>query len=72
MSDVVDQAQAYIDFNEAVALQNLRNRMQATGSEICQVCGDTIPDARRRIVPWAQTCAGCQSIFEFRNKVGHR
>ena len=31
------------------------------GSEYCLDCGDTIPEARRRALPGATTCVGCQS-----------
>lgn len=72
MSDSVDQAQEYIDLTDAVAVQNVRNRIRAAGSDICRCCGDAIPAARRRIVPWTETCATCQAILEHRMRVGQR
>lgn len=72
MSDSVDQAQEYIDLTDAVAVQNVRNRMQAAGCDPCRCCGDPIPAERRRIVPWAETCATCQDILEHKIRVGQR
>lgn len=72
MSDYADQAQEYIDLADTVAVQSVRNRLQATGSDICQCCGETIPAARRRIVPWADTCTTCQTILEHQHRVGCR
>jgi phage/conjugal plasmid C-4 type zinc finger TraR family protein len=36
------------------------------GSEQCSVCGDDIPEARRRALPGAHTCVTCQSGRESR------
>ena len=39
-----------------------RARMPAgEGSAHCIECGDEIPEARRRALPGATTCVGCQS-----------
>jgi len=72
MSDHADEAQEYIDLTDAVAVQNVRNRMQAAGSDICRCCGDDIPAERRRIVPWAETCASCQAILEYKMRMEQR
>lgn len=72
MSDYADEAQDYIDLTDAVAIQNVRNRMLAAGSDICRCCGDEIPVARRRIAPWAETCITCQDILEHWARVGQR
>ncbi|MEW5687965.1 MAG: DksA/TraR family C4-type zinc finger protein [Pseudomonadota bacterium] len=34
---------------------------QGEGTSHCVECGDTIPEARRRAMPGASTCVGCQS-----------
>ena len=31
------------------------------GSEWCEVCGEAIPEARRRALPGARTCVACQA-----------
>ncbi|PWG01483.1 DksA/TraR family C4-type zinc finger protein [Sphingosinicella humi] len=31
------------------------------GSEYCEVCGEAIPEARRRALPGARTCVSCQA-----------
>ncbi|WP_277972912.1 TraR/DksA C4-type zinc finger protein [Pantoea agglomerans] len=70
MSDHADEAQDYIELADALAVQTVRNRMQATGSDICTGCGDVIPAKRRRAVLWAETCITCQDILEHRARVG--
>ena len=70
MGDDVDQAQEYINIAESTAIQAVRNKMQAMGNENCRLCGETIPEARRQAVPWADSCATCQDIIEHRQRVG--
>lgn len=71
MSDEVDVAQDVVELTNAVAVLAIRHQLQATGSEYCQSCGETIPVARRLAAPWADTCTPCQSVLEFRSKVGY-
>jgi len=70
MSDDVDQAQEYITIAESTAIQAVRNRMRVAGNENCRLCGEPIPAERRRVVPWADSCATCQGIIEHRRRVG--
>lgn len=34
-------------------------------AELCSVCGDPIPEARRQAVPGVQTCVPCQEELEY-------
>lgn len=44
------------------AVKSARARMPiGEGSEDCEDCGEPIPAARRRALPGATTCVGCQS-----------
>jgi DnaK suppressor protein len=71
MSDEVDVALDVVELTNTVAVLAIRHQLQAAGSEFCQSCGETIPEARRQAAPWADTCTLCQSILEHRNKVGY-
>jgi len=55
---VLDQ----IDDTIADGVRAARARMPAgEGTIHCVECGDEIPEARRRALPGARTCVGCQS-----------
>ncbi|MEO6093702.1 MAG: DksA/TraR family C4-type zinc finger protein [Novosphingobium sp.] len=44
------------------AVETARARMPAgEGLAQCEECGEPIPEARRRALPGARTCVGCQS-----------
>ena len=70
MGDDVDQAQEYIDIAESAAIQAVRNRTRIAGNENCRLRGEAIPLARRKAVPWADSCTTCQDIVEHRQRVG--
>jgi phage/conjugal plasmid C-4 type zinc finger TraR family protein len=55
--------QDQIDDTVADAVAAARARLQAAGegSEECAVCGEPIPEARRRALPGARTCVQCQA-----------
>jgi RNA polymerase-binding transcription factor DksA len=40
------------------------------GSEECVICGEPIPEARRRALPGARTCVACQSARDKMPAVG--
>jgi phage/conjugal plasmid C-4 type zinc finger TraR family protein len=49
------------------AISSARARMPAgNGLEECEECGEQIPEARRRALPGARTCVGCQSARDKR------
>jgi phage/conjugal plasmid C-4 type zinc finger TraR family protein len=49
------------------AISSARARMPAgDGLDDCEECGEPIPHARRRALPGARTCVGCQSLRDKR------
>lgn len=40
------------------------NALAGTGSKDCCLCGEGIPDARRKVMPSATRCAECQERVE--------
>ncbi len=66
-SAVNDQIEASIKD----ALDSARARLPSgDGLEDCEVCGETIPPARRRALPGARTCVACQSVRDKRPSFG--
>jgi phage/conjugal plasmid C-4 type zinc finger TraR family protein len=54
--------QEQIDDTLADAVKHARARLPAgEGLEDCEICGDEIPEARRRALPGTRTCVPCQS-----------
>jgi phage/conjugal plasmid C-4 type zinc finger TraR family protein len=67
VSDIADEAQAVEEAERERALQALRRDLAwAPPFETadCVDCGDDIPAARRKAVPHARRCTGCQSVHE--------
>lgn len=53
------------------AISSARARMPAgDGLDDCEECGEPIPAARRRALPGARTCVGCQFLRDKRPLVG--
>ncbi len=49
------------------AVDAARARLQnGSGQDDCEICGETIPEARRRALPGASTCVSCQAAREKR------
>ena len=54
--------QDQIDDTVTDAVLAARARMPAgEGAEDCALCGDDIPEARRRALPGVRTCVACQA-----------
>lgn len=54
--------QDQIDDTVRDAIDYARGRMPVgEGETHCEVCGDEIPEARRKVLPGARTCVSCQS-----------
>jgi phage/conjugal plasmid C-4 type zinc finger TraR family protein len=54
--------QDQIDDTIADAVKFARNRMlEGKGDTHCELCGEEIPEARRKALPSARTCVPCQS-----------
>ncbi len=55
--------QDQIDDTVADAVMFARSRMPADdGLDVCEECGEEIPEARRNALPGTRTCVACQSI----------
>ncbi|CAM3837958.1 TraR/DksA C4-type zinc finger protein [Vreelandella rituensis] len=52
---------------ESIA-QNAKLLSKQANKPECEDCGLEIPQQRREIAPWAETCTECQSIREQRGK----
>lgn len=69
MADWADQAAAREQElrEDALAERERRHgkRHVEASAEICSVCGDPIPEARRQAVPGVQTCVPCQEELEY-------
>lgn len=65
-ADLLDRAQQIEEQHRAAALARHHARPVGTGTADCVDCGATIPDARRRALPEADRCVGCQTVAERR------
>jgi phage/conjugal plasmid C-4 type zinc finger TraR family protein len=65
MADVFDEAQRCEEATRAAALIRFHGSTpRAEGRDDCEDCGHTIPKKRRRALPHATRCIGCQRLFE--------
>ncbi|MBE0533696.1 MAG: TraR/DksA C4-type zinc finger protein [Rhodospirillales bacterium] len=63
--DTIDKAQLIEEFHRAEALARITTaHTPTTGAEHCRVCGDTIPEARRLLVPGTDLCVECKAEQE--------
>lgn len=60
-----DRAEAYL--GDRLAAQRRRAALDQPGATLCADCGEPIPEDRRKALPSAIRCVGCQ---EFAEKVG--
>jgi phage/conjugal plasmid C-4 type zinc finger TraR family protein len=65
-ADPLDQAQQLEEQHRAAALARHRARPAGVGTSHCADCGAPIPAARRRALPHADRCVGCQTVAERR------
>lgn len=70
MADNADIAAELMERRMEGALANYRLPTPVATQPECEECGDEIPAARRRAVPWATMCIECQGIREQRGKHG--
>ncbi len=65
MADIVDRAQATVALGLAVSVVNARAAVaDGPGSELCQICEEPIPQARREAMSGCCHCVGCQREIE--------
>jgi DnaK suppressor protein len=53
--------------NEQMLIRQIDNALMRLGQGqfgVCEICGDGIPEARLRYLPWATLCTPCQSLQE--------
>lgn len=62
--DTVDLASEVETAARERAIAAARGCLAGEGSDLCADCGEEIPEARRRALPSATRCVGCQSGFE--------
>lgn len=68
MSDAIDEAQAMEARIRAAEVAVARAVTAGAGSELCEDCGDPIPEQRQHAAPWATRCICCQEAAERRGK----
>lgn len=66
MADAAEEAMKVTALMEDLGVHNIQSQLAAPGREMCEVCGEAIPAARRAVVPSAVTCVTCQEIRELR------
>jgi phage/conjugal plasmid C-4 type zinc finger TraR family protein len=65
MADDIDLAQERSELFLRKALESHQKAAQSTEEVLdCSVCGDEIPERRRRAKPGARTCIDCQRRLE--------
>jgi len=72
-ADWVDEAQEVTQLMVDSQVERIRSSLisPAISSAECERCGHEIPEARRRAVPGVRLCVECQTIAEFRRRVGY-
>ncbi|HAT1684679.1 TPA: TraR/DksA family transcriptional regulator [Klebsiella oxytoca] len=69
MPDELDRDQEIYDRNLELLIEKNRFRKVSSASlYYCSLCGEPIPERRRRILPGIQTCTDCQEEIERRLK----
>ena len=66
---MLDQAQQLEETERAEAVRAATAALLGPGSEDCAVCGDPIPEPRRRAFPAATRCIGCQEQSEWSRRL---
>ncbi|EAA9319095.1 TraR/DksA C4-type zinc finger protein [Salmonella enterica] len=72
-ADWIDEAQEETQRMVDSQVERIRSSLilPAISSAECEYCGNEIPEARRRAVPGVRLCVDCQTVAEFRQRVGH-
>lgn len=67
MADNADRATELMEHRMATALRTRQAPPPPNTDPECDDCGDEIPAARRKALPWAARCIECQTIHERRS-----
>lgn len=75
-ADWIDEAQEVTQLMVDNQVARIRSALispisPTISSAECERCGHEIPEARRRAVPGVRLCVECQTIAEFRQRVGN-
>lgn len=72
-ADWIDEAQELTQSMVDRQVERIRASFTspALSSTECEGCGNTIPEARRRIIPGVRLCVDCQTIDEFNLRIGN-
>lgn len=65
---IVEAEQALLERQAGSVIANIRASLDEPGEEFCVDCGDEIGADRRKALPSAVRCIGCQGLFERRGK----
>ena len=57
MADIIDSAAETEELQRNFALRKHRRTGNLVSAELCQECGEEIPEPRRAAVPGCKTCA---------------
>ncbi|EKJ5691856.1 TraR/DksA C4-type zinc finger protein [Salmonella enterica] len=69
MADEIDQAQENYDSYLESLIEKKRYRAASSESlHYCRLCGERIPEERRKILPGVEICIYCQSEKERRQR----
>ncbi|MDK2357450.1 TraR/DksA C4-type zinc finger protein [Enterobacter cloacae subsp. dissolvens] len=72
-ADLVDEAQTVAQLFVDCQVSQIRRAVAVTVQTLkCEECDNDIPAARRKAVPGARLCVGCQEVAELRQRVGKR
>lgn len=72
-ADWVDEAQEVTQLLVDSPVERIRSSLvsPAVSPAACVRCGHEIPEPRRRAVPGVRLCVECQTVAEFRRRVGY-
>lgn len=68
MADNADRAAELMEHRMATALRARQTQPPPVTAPECEDCGEEIPAARRRALPWAARCVECQTVMEGRKR----
>lgn len=66
MADNADRAAELMEHRMATALRRRTAEPPPNSDPECDDCGEDIPAARRKALPWAARCVECQTVYERR------
>ncbi|EGW1333547.1 TraR/DksA C4-type zinc finger protein [Escherichia coli] len=68
MADDIERYQAHMDMLETNRIQQIRQQLTGVSATQCEECGAPVPAERRRLIPGARKCVGCQEVEEIKGR----